>query len=230
MATASQSIPAAGGDRHDGRAADRDDGPAPSRRARNAADKRRAILDGARGVFMAEGFGGASMDAIAEAAGVSKMTLYRYFDSKEALFAGGIEGLCERILARDPGAALEDLPPREALTGFARRLLATVYAPETLALHRVVVAESARFPELGRLFYDSGPGRNIAALADYLASRRGDPRLAINDPWKAAEQFSELVRGYTHLRLLLGIEDVPDAAAREALIAEAVARFMGEGG
>ena len=210
-----------------------DDGAAetaPSRRAQNAADKRRAILDGARGVFMGEGFGGASMDAIAESAGVSKMTLYRYFDSKEALFAGVIADLCEGIVAVDPGAALEDLPPEEALTRFARRLMATVYAPETLALHRVVLAEGMRFPELGRLFYDSGPGRNIAALADYLASHKDDPRLAISDPQKAAEQFSELVRGYTHLRLLLGIEAPPDAAAREALIAEAVARFIGQGG
>jgi TetR/AcrR family transcriptional repressor of mexJK operon len=198
----------------------------PSRRAQNAADRRRAILDGARRLFMAEGFGGASMDAIAESAGVSKMTLYRYFDSKEALFAGVIADLCEGIVAVDPGAALENLPPEEALTRFARRLMATVYAPETLALHRVVLAEGMRFPELGRLFYDSGPGRNIAALADYLASRRDDPRLAIEDTRKAAEQFSELVRGYTHLRLLLGIEAPPDAAAREALIAAAVARFL----
>lgn len=216
METQSQSVPR------------EDEAPetAPSRRARNAADKRRVILDGARGLFMAEGFGGAGMDAIADAAGVSKMTLYRYFDSKEALFAGVIADLCEGIVAVDPGAVLADLPPEEALTRFARRLMATVYAPETLALHRVVVAEGMRFPELGRLFYDSGPGRNIAALADYLASHKDDPRLAISDPRKAAEQFSELVRGYTHLRLLLGIEAPPDAAAREALIAEAVARFL----
>ena len=54
-----------------------DEAPAAkSRRARNAADKRRAVLDGARAVFMAEGFGGASMDAIAAAAGVSKMAGY----------------------------------------------------------------------------------------------------------------------------------------------------------
>ena len=65
--------------------------PGETRRQRNAADKCRAILSGARANFMAHGFGGASMDAIAEAASVSKMTLYRYFDSKEVLFAGRIE-------------------------------------------------------------------------------------------------------------------------------------------
>ena len=209
METASQKLPAS-----------------PGRRRRNAERKRDAILDGAREVFMTYGFGGASMDAIAEAAGVSKMTLYRYFDSKEALFAGLIGALCEAILETDPAAPLDGLPVEDALAAFARRLLRTVYAPGTLALHRTVLAEVARFPELGRLFYESGPERNIAALADYLASHAGHPALAGSDPRKAAEEFFELARGYTHLRLLLGIEPPPGDAEIEAQVRRAVRRFL----
>ncbi|MEX2454972.1 MAG: TetR/AcrR family transcriptional regulator [Rhodospirillaceae bacterium] len=198
-----------------------------SRRARNAADRRRAILSGARAVFLREGYGSAGMDAIADAAGVSKMTVYRYFDSKEALFAGLVEAMCERILERDPAAPPESLPPADALTQFARRLLRTVYDPDTLALHRVVLAEVGRFPELGELFYRSGPERNIKALEDYFATTGEGPRLDVADPRKAAEEFFELARGYRHLRLLLGIEPPPDAAAMEAQIASAVRRFLG---
>ena len=198
------------------------DAPAETRRQRNAADKRRAILQGARDVFMALGFGGASMDAIAEAASVSKMTLYRYFESKEALFAGLIEAQCERILEQDPAVPLAGLPVREGLTRFGERLLATVFAPETLALHRIVLAEVNRFPELGILFYRSGPERNISALADYLAELRTSGRLEIDDPRKFAEEFFELVRGYTHLRLLLGIDAAPGPIATTSQVARAV--------
>lgn len=193
-----------------------------TRRQRNAADKQRAILRGARDVFMAHGFGSASMDAIADAASVSKMTLYRYFDSKEALFAGLIEEQCERVLEQDPAAPLAGLPVREALTRFGERLLDTVYAPETLALHRIVLAEVNRFPELGILFYRSGPERNISALADYLGALSAEGRLQVEDPRKSAEEFFELVRGYTHLRLLLGVDAVPDQGAIKAQVARAV--------
>lgn len=193
-----------------------------TRRARNAADKRRAILSGARDIFMAHGFGGASMDAIAEAASVSKMTLYRYFDSKEALFAGLIEEQCERVLEHDPAAPLAGLPVREALTHFGERLLRTVYARETLALHRIVLAEVNRFPELGILFYRSGPERNIAALADYLRVLSDEDRVAVENPRKTAEEFFELVRGYMHLRLLLGVDPPPPADVVSAQVARAV--------
>ncbi|MGB0629345.1 MAG: TetR/AcrR family transcriptional regulator [Alphaproteobacteria bacterium] len=193
-----------------------------TRRQRNAADKRRIILQGAREIFMAHGFGGASMDAIADAATVSKMTLYRYFDSKEALFAGLIEEQCERILEHDPAAPLAGLPVREALSRFGERLLKTVYAPETLALHRIVLAEVNRFPELGILFYRSGPERNISALADYLGTLAGEGRLTIENPRKTAEEFFELVRGYTHLRLLLSVEAAPDAETLDKQVARAV--------
>lgn len=220
MENASQTVERAAGDE-------------TGRRARNAGRKRDAILAGARAVFMAEGYGGASMDAIAEAAGVSKMTLYRYFDGKEALFAGLVGAQCERILARDPAVPVDGLPA-DALAGFARRLLRIVYAPETLALHRIVLAELPRFPELGRLFYESGPERNIGALADWMAAHAGDPALGVDPadprgPREAAEAFFELVRGYTHLRLLLGIEAPPDEAGIDAQARRAVRRFLRRG-
>ena len=81
---------------------------------------------------------------------------------------------------------------------------AAVYASETLVLHRIVQAEVNRFPEIGVLFYRYGPERNIAALAYYRQTLSEDGRLTVQDPCKTEEEFFELVRGYLHLRLLLG--------------------------
>ncbi len=197
-----------------------------TRRQRNAAKKRHIILKGAREIFMAHGFGGASMDAIADAASVSKMTLYRYFDGKEALFAGLIEEQCERIIEQDPTAPLRGLPLRESLFHFGERLLKTVYAPETLSLHRIVMAEVQRFPELGMLFYKSGPEKNIEALSRHLQSLSNEGRPEIRNSRKTAEEFFELVRGYTHLRLLLGVEQIPDQRDIRSQVARAVDTVM----
>ena len=171
--------------------------------------KRRAIVDGACRVFLAEGFGGANMDAVAAAARVSKMTVYRYFPSKEQLFAGVVRDMCDRIV--DPALvdAMRRLPLREALRLFGRHMHAIIFSPQTLGLHRIVVAESRRFPELGRLFYDSGPGGSIRALADHIARHRRDPALKVKDPRLAAEEFLELLRGYDHMRALLHVGAPP---------------------
>jgi AcrR family transcriptional regulator len=126
--------------------------------------KRANIVGGAKDVFLRHGFERASMDGIAAAAGVSKMTVYRYFRSKEELFAGVIRDLCERIIDEDLERMLARRP-EEALRAFARKMVTILFARDTIELHRIVIAESRRFPALGRLFYKSGPEACIAMLA-----------------------------------------------------------------
>ncbi len=86
-----------------------------------------------------------------------------------------------------------------------------IFAPETLGLHRIVVAESQRFPDLGKLFYDSGPGGSIRALAEHFTRHRRDPALKVKNPRLAAEEFLELLRGYDHMRALLRVGGGPSA-------------------
>ncbi|HKS83928.1 MAG TPA: TetR/AcrR family transcriptional regulator [Pseudolabrys sp.] len=167
--------------------------------------KRRAILRGAKGVFLREGFGGTSMDAVAARAGVSKMTVYRHFGSKEELFAGLITDLCNRIVAVDLERIFRQRP-EEALRRYAERIIDIVFAPETVELHRIVVAESKRFPNLGRFFYTYGPQVCIDVLVRYFERNRDNPRFRVSDPLRASEEFLELLRGYGHLRVLLGID------------------------
>ncbi|HET7254915.1 MAG TPA: TetR/AcrR family transcriptional regulator [Xanthobacteraceae bacterium] len=188
--------------------------------------KRASIVGGAKDVFLRHGFEGASMDEIAAAAGVSKMTVYRYFRSKEQLFAGVIRDLCERIIDEDLERMLERRP-EEALRGFARKMVAILFARDTIELHRIVIAESRRFPALGRLFYKSGPEACIAMLAAYLERHNSRRSLNLRNPRRTAEEFLELLRGYAHLRMLLGVQKTLSAREAEASIDGAVQHIFG---
>lgn len=167
--------------------------------------KKNAILKGGRDAFLKWGFEATSMDAVAAQAGVSKMTVYRHYGSKEALFAGVIGALCERIIDDDLESIFTS-PPEEALRLFASKMIDIVFDRDTVELHRIVVAESRRFPKLGSLFYRSGPETCIQALETYFRRHSKDAGLKVKNPRQSAEQFLELLRGYDHLRIMLGVK------------------------
>ena len=165
-------------------------------------------------------------DQVAAAAGVSKMTVYRHFGSKEDLFAGVITESCQRIVADDLDQTFSR-EPEQALRSFARKMTDIVFEPETAELHRIVIAESRRFPKLGRLFYQTGPQACIDALEAYLARHKGDRRFKVENPRRSAEEFLELLRGYSHLKMLLGIDKAPSKRDIDARIESAVRHVMG---
>jgi AcrR family transcriptional regulator len=150
--------------------------------------KRRQILDGARRVFLADGFDGASMNDIARVAGVSKGTLYVYFESKEALFVALIRDdrkqQAEQLVIPENAA-----DPRAPLASFGRQLITLMTQPELLAQVRIVIAATGKFPSLGRAFYESGPTYGVMKLAEKLVDWRTAGLLRIDDPILAAHQF-----------------------------------------
>src|ERR1700731_428462 len=116
--------------------------------------RREAILDVAEDVFLEEGFAAASMSTIAARLGGSKGTLYNYFKSKEELFEAFVRRACARLrdeLERFP----HDGALRERLVQMAEDFLGHLLSPEAIAVHRLVVGEGERFPELARLFYEA---------------------------------------------------------------------------
>jgi AcrR family transcriptional regulator len=146
------------------------------------------------------------MDAIARHAAVSKATLYSHFAGKDALFAALVVTECRHLSGEIGRRALDEPDIREALRRVAHdfnNLLCTGYG---LTMYRIVVAEVPRFPELGRIFYDSGPTIMIDRIATILrrATERG--LLKIGDPRIAAIQFISLVRGELHLTRVLGLK------------------------
>jgi TetR/AcrR family transcriptional repressor of mexJK operon len=164
------------------------------------AGKHERILAAATDAFLQRGFDGTSMDLVAQRAGVSKVTVYTHFHSKEVLFGAIVDGLASRLVRRIEELAVGDLPPGAALRQFGRRYLELALAASSVDLHRVVVAESARIPELGPVIFEHGPAQVVASLAGFLARRK---ELRIADPRLAAEQFLGMVLGHGQLRLLL---------------------------
>ena len=127
------------------------------------------IMLAAKDLFTSQGFGATSMDAIARTANVSKATLYAHFSGKEELFAAIVSNAC-RAQSRLPSAPeADDMDLSEALSEIGRNFLSLILSPQAVAIFRVVVGETARFPDLGRIFFESGPNRMRATLSAFLA-------------------------------------------------------------
>src|SRR5277367_2721396 len=187
--------------------------------------KRRQIMDGARQVFLSAGFDGASMNDIARTAGVSKGTLYAYFDSKDELFEAIIRGefaqAAERLCTfRREGDA------RDMLRDFGVRLISRMSEPGTRSLARVVIAAAEKFPNIGRAFYEAGPLYGATRLAVELENLERSGALKVPDPERAAWQFVDLCQSYVYKRLLFGVVDSIGREDIEASVEAGVDVFM----
>jgi len=188
--------------------------------------KRRQILEGARRVFLASGFDGASMGEIAKAAGVSKGTLYVYFDSKEKLFEvltiEEKESLAETVFRVDP----DDPDVRSVLTGLARTYLKVLGRPEHISSIRMVIGAAEKFPRIGQIFYEAGPQRGITKLKAYLDRQVELGRLSIGDTRLAAQQFLEICQSGILRRLLFAVGDPPTPEEISHTVETAVTVFF----
>ena len=160
--------------------------------------KHRAILEAATTAFLRNGYRGTSMDEIAAHAAVSKQTVYKHFADKQRLFSEIVTSTVSA--AGDPVYEevrdLQDSGDVEAdLRELARRQLAMVMQPTLIRLRRLVIAEAERFPELGRSFYEQGPGRTVAALATVFErlAARGELQLDDADARRRALQLADHV-------------------------------------
>lgn len=184
------------------------------------------VLTGARVVFLRDGFEGASVDDIAREAGVSKATLYSYFPDKRLLFMEVAKAECRR--QADEAVELIDLtaPPPVVLTAAATRMVAFFMSDFGLRVFRICVAESDRFPDLGREFYHSGPLLVRQRLADYLRSAVARGELAIDDIDLAADQFAELCKVNIHAPLMFGLSNCCTPHDVNRTVTGAVEMFM----
>lgn len=151
--------------------------------------KRRQIVEGARRIFLERGFDAASMNDIARAAGVSKGTLYVYFENKEQLFGAIVEGECashaENVFALDP----TDPDVERVLTRCGAEYARFVCSLAKASALRTVIAIADRMPEIGKVFYETGPACGIQRMADYLRAKIDSGVLRIDEPDIAAAQF-----------------------------------------
>ncbi len=198
----------------------------PRGRPRNP-EKDQLILDAAKALFMERGFEASSMEAIAERAGVSKMTLYARFKDKDALFAASVEAKCEGFLGQGLFVAHEGEGLAQGLMRIAHSFVALVTDPGAVTILGLINRESARAPQLPALFFEVAVLRMQRHLQAYLAAQVAMGRLSLSaaDTPGACWRFLGAVKGEAHLRAMLTLP-APDTDALEAHLACCVAEFI----
>lgn len=190
-------------------------------------DKRRQILDGANRVFSIQGFDASSMNDVAREANVSKGTLYVYFRNKEELFSALVDEKRARHSQeiREMVETIADL--ETALSTLGRKIVCLLTQDWAIRANRIVLGIAERMPDLGRAFFEGGPGRGALMLQAFLDQRVAAGELAIDDTYLAAVQFLELC-GATLVRprLFGKIEKPPTDEEINRVVDSAVRLFL----
>lgn len=194
--------------------------PAPRRGGRpsrnTALQLRDQILDVATGLFLTQGYGLTTIEAVARQARISKRTLYHRFADKSALFGAVVHRIIERMRPPPGVPLIEGATLQDVLRRLAGIILRAALSPDAIALHRLIIAESGRFPELARAVAAQGASREAVVLIGELLSRELDnPALTLEAREYAAQQFLQLVIGVPQRRAI-GMEPAWSAEALEA--------------
>jgi TetR/AcrR family transcriptional regulator of autoinduction and epiphytic fitness len=201
--------------------------PRPRGRPREISEdeRRRRLIAVAEKVFVEQGYGAASMDEIAQDAGMSKKTLYQLFDTKEALFAAVIT---DRMRALGEGAEQEAgaRPLKEVVVDYLSEAARFILSPRHVALFRVLIGEAWRAPGMARAFDNACAGRGKSVLARWLAQEVKAGRLELEDPVQAAGMLFGMVVGEPHHRMLMGEGRPPSKDAIERRVRKAVDIFL----
>ncbi len=201
--------------------------PVAARRGRpKDPEKRQAILRAAKTLFAKRGFDTTSMDALARAAGVSKLTLYSHFADKDALFAASVVATCE---AHAPPAFFDPtqpLPLRQRLLQIGRGFVDLIMDQEVIGFYRMMAAQARSDDRLGKLFYAAGPEPTVRQFALLLSIAHQQQELNVPDPKVAAEHFFCLLKGVHHLQALMACRGPLDEAERSSHVTEVVELFL----
>ena len=184
------------------------------------------VLDGARKIFLRDGFERASVDDIAREAGVSKATIYAYFPDKQLLFLEVARGECHRQTEAAEASVEGHIPVRMALTIAAERIVAFQLSDFGQRMFRIVVGEGERFPGLGRQFYDFGPGLIHERISHHLRCFVECGQLAIDDIDLAADQFAQLCKATIHEKLIFGMAETITPDMTHRIVQGAVEMFL----
>ncbi|UVE18401.1 TetR/AcrR family transcriptional regulator [Pseudomonas sp. LS44] len=179
------------------------------------------VLDAATRLFMEQGFGATSVEAIAAAAGISKRTFYSRYPGKPQVFEAVILRYVRRYVRPAEDVAPADLPLEERLYRVATQLLGWILEPDVIALYRLTIAEVARFPELARSVADFAIADAVQALEGVFAADGAE-----DDARFVAEQFMQAVAAFPFFGAVQGRETPGLDAAKQARVRRAIALFL----
>ena len=188
--------------------------------------KRAAILAAAKPIFLRQGLEATSLEAVAAAAGVSKVTVYGHFGDKAGLFEAVVLAKTEELTGILGELSAGIAPLDRLLNSIGERLLAFLTQPELQAFNRMLSQEAPKHPELARRFFAAGPGRVRTLLAGLIADAAYRGELVPDDPLQAAEDLLALWRGMLDLEIRMGGSKPPDAADRARRVRRATAVFL----
>jgi TetR/AcrR family transcriptional repressor of mexJK operon len=161
------------------------------------------ILDAATNLFLTHGFGATSIEAVAQRVRISKRTFYHRFKDKPALFAAVVHRIIERLRPRADIPLIEGANLQAMLERLAALILRAALSPQAIALHRLIVAESARFPQLAAVVAREGATKEAIKLIAGLLEREAKAgRLKLDNPVFAAQQFLQMVIGLPQRRAM----------------------------
>ncbi|MEL7498257.1 MAG: TetR/AcrR family transcriptional regulator [Planctomycetota bacterium] len=199
--------------------------PKVDRRTAKSQSTRLRILESAMTLFLGQGFGQTSLEAVAANAGTTKPTVYSHFQSKQGLFDAVLEHYGQHRI-KGMGEILQPTEnPKSDLIQFGDFFLAQVLSPESQRWDRLAANESMTHPEVGQSFFNAGPRRVLKLITNYLKHQKKAGRLQISHPARAAEQFIGMLLCLDLLRAQIG-EGVPSEAQRKRRSREAVDVFL----
>ncbi|QFT56266.1 TetR/AcrR family transcriptional regulator [Microbulbifer sp. THAF38] len=191
--------------------------------------KRQAILDAAKELFLTNGFAATSVDAVASAAGVSKLTVYSHFSDKETLFSAAITSRCEMMMPLPIFNLKEGDSVAEVLERIGQAFLSMVDSKDSIRLLRLLCAlasQESQESKLAQLFFDAGPQRILRDIEQLLRRATEMDKLQVANPAEAAEDFMGILLGCRHMRVLIGCCEVQAEEERRERVRRAVALFM----
>ncbi|AKK00917.1 TetR family transcriptional regulator [Pseudomonas sp. Cab53] len=179
----------------------------PKHRTAKGAQRLRDLLAVAAEQFLDRGFDGVAVDDLIARVGGSRSNIYSHFGGKEGLFKEAMLNLCVEVAKPLEQLNIANGKPEQVLPLLGKRLLDTALAPRTLALHRLLVNEGRRFPDIAQAMWDVSYGKAVDILASWIATQQESGKgLANTVPAKTlAEHFISLVSGHTKLLAASGL-------------------------
>jgi TetR/AcrR family transcriptional regulator, mexJK operon transcriptional repressor len=194
--------------------------------SKRGAARREAFLVAARQVFEKKGFAEATLDDVITLSGGSRQTLYAQFGGKQGLFEAIVSDNCETLFQ---GLTPEKLATRttdQVLKEVGTRYLAIVTSSSCLSLHRLVIAELPRIPEIAQRFWKLGPGRSRDFLAEFFDCQIERGLLKMPDSRVGAAYFLDMLSGTVRLQCLIGVRQPPDPQEIDEIVQSAVTQFL----
>lgn len=188
-------------------------------------EKKDSIIHAASDLFLCRGYGSVSMDEIASEANVSKRTVYNHFPAKDVLFAEVVR-LTWKDLPHPEVPDGEGHTVRQALTDYCLELVNLLHSEKFIKLLRLVMGESGRFPELKKMYSESGIRPTIETLSEYLRAQTAEGKLKTDDPLLASKQLIGMVKESLFWPVQLGIAPEPTEEEERRIVNSSIDLFL----